>query len=83
MLRASGAADATTAESLVVDRHAPQQDGQSGRSEAPREEQPPDSGPEPPDQREPTDQGADHLNGPARRPDLLKDGLDIPATDAD
>ena len=32
MLRASGAADGTTADSLVVDRHAPQQDGQTGKS---------------------------------------------------
>ena len=29
------------------------------------------------------DQGTDRLNGPAGRPDLLKDGLDIPTTDAD
>ena len=34
-------------------------------------------------QREPTDQGTDRSNGPARRLDLLNDGLDIPATDAD
>ena len=51
--------------------------------EAPRKELPADFGPEPPGQREPTDQGTDRLNGPARRPDPLKDGLDIPATDAD
>jgi hypothetical protein len=32
VLRESGVADATTADSLVVDRHAPQQDGQTGKS---------------------------------------------------
>jgi hypothetical protein len=32
VLRASGLADGTTTDSLVVDRHAPQQDGQSGES---------------------------------------------------
>jgi hypothetical protein len=42
-----------------------------------------DSGPEPPGQREPADQGTDRLNGLAYRPDLLKDGLDIPAINAD
>jgi hypothetical protein len=58
--------------------------GWPGRQvEAPREEQPADSGPEPPGQREPTDQGTDRLNGLASGPDLLKDGLDIPPTDAD
>ncbi len=32
VLRESGVADGTTADSLVVDRHAPQQDGQTGKS---------------------------------------------------
>ncbi len=32
VLRESGVADGTTADSLVVDRHAPQQDGQAGKS---------------------------------------------------
>jgi hypothetical protein len=32
VLREPGVADGTTADSLVVDRHAPQQDGQTGKS---------------------------------------------------
>ncbi len=78
-----GVADETTADSLVVDRHVPRPDGQPRQVKAPRNKLLADSGPEPPGDHEPTDQGTDGLNGPARRPDRLKDGLDIHATDAD
>ena len=83
MLRESGVAEGTTADSLFVDRQVPQQDGQTGKSkllaksclrilvQSLRAN------------ASPLIQGTDHFNGPARRPDLLKDGLDIPATDAD
>ena len=82
LLREPSMVDGTTADSHAADQRAAT--GWPGRQvKAPRKEPPADSGPEPPGQREPTDQGTDRWNGPARRPDLLKDGLDIPATDAD